>query len=296
MIENYSALECPSSSVSSTSSYDYTDLNSITTSEEVTNSTQDFYAVQVDASGNVSECSGVSFTNDSIAEAPVISRLSPTTDSSETNSTPSFQATNIETGATIYLLKNSADDISLHAATSTTSSITLDSTKLDLTLFPNTEYSFCVKQQDTTGNISDCSNELGYTFTDTTPPTKPTLSLTTLGNDDQPTFSFTKDEDTKLYLIKLDEGESCDTSSVSDVINSEEEVVHHGDDISNAITSLNKCAGCHKDGASASTHPFAENIPSTSETCQDKLDYLQGVSTPYIASGDLCNSRIYTSL
>ena len=87
MIENYNVLECPSSTVTSTtssSSYDYTDLNSITTSEEVTNSTQDFYAVQVDASGNVSDCSGVvSFTNDTIADAPVISRISPTSDSSE---------------------------------------------------------------------------------------------------------------------------------------------------------------------------------------------------------------------
>ena len=129
-----------------------------------------------------------------------------------------------------------------------------------------------------------------------TPPSKPTLTLTTSGNDDQPTFSFTKDEDTKLYLIKLDEGESCETSSVSDVINLEVEVVHHGAEISNAITTLHKCASCHKGGASASTHPFAENIPSTSAACQDKLEYLQGISTPYITSGDLCNSRIYTSL
>ncbi|MCK5073707.1 MAG: hypothetical protein KAQ98_09795, partial [Bacteriovoracaceae bacterium] len=176
----------------------------ITSDVLTVDATYTFYVNSTDPVGNISECSvvGATYVLDTTAPAtPSLTLYEPVTETG-TDSTPTFEVSDVTIGDTIKLY-TSSDCTGFKGSTvvdTVTEYITSDVLTVDAT------YTFYVNSTDPLGNISDCS-VVGATYVfDTTAPATPSLTLfepvTETGTDSTPTFEVsdvTIGDTIKLY-------------------------------------------------------------------------------------------------
>jgi proprotein convertase subtilisin/kexin type 2 len=121
-----------------------------------------FYAKQIDASGNISNCSNASMTYEVDLSSPAptsISLVQPAQNISS-DSTPTINVSGLEPGGTVKVYK---DNLCVNQIASTQASGTSANVNLNLSSAGN--YNFYAKQVDSLGNTSPCSVAfLSYTL------------------------------------------------------------------------------------------------------------------------------------
>ena len=223
---------------------------------------------------------------------------------SNENSVPEFLYTYnndgiIESGE-IYLFHGESCDSDLNKnvgkisiTDSSQQSISLNMQKFSIS--SSSLQAFSALHVNSNGTIGPCSNVVRL---DLTPPEAPSIYFkTTTDILDQPIIGFSKESNTKLFLIKTDIGKGCDIREIKNNLFTTQ--VPQQDDsveIKGYVETLTKCAVCHTN----LNYPyFTENIPDhNTSNCTDNKDYLLSLDKDYqlIEPETPCDSRIFTVL